>query len=585
MRGWLGSALVFVLLPGLIAALILQYRVAERRLDADLNDDLALARSAGGTFQSYVHGLLRQELAIGLAVPTQLDRSPADADAYLAASANDSPAIRAFGWIDPTGRVVAASSPGAVGASVADRPYFQEIADGADWSIGALSPDPTGTPATRGRRSAIVVARALRDGNTLRGIVLAVVEPERLGEVVGLAPAEGGMVGIVDAHGWLLYERADGVSSPPAPTWGIPEIAARDGTAESAGFDTPPWQPGATAVAVSPLPELGWAAVVARPASSVWLPILRDALQNLVLLGGLWCCALVAALVTARRVTRPIRALRAQVTMLGDGDLTARAAVAGPVEVRDLAASFNAMAEHLERHERAREDYLHAISHDLRSPLTAVLANAQLLRRMQADREAPAGERRCAEAVEASAQRMGSMIRDLVDAARLEGGELQLERAHVDLAALVGSWLARTGDERIRARVTLEPAPDLPPADADPERVERVVANLISNALKYSPDDAPVLVSIRREADELLVTVRDRGVGIAPEELGHLFQRYGRTRAGRGRADSLGLGLFIVKQIVEAHGGRVWVDSTPGEGSTFGISLPIAVPPAALAAA
>lgn len=112
MRGWLGSALVFVLLPGLVAALILQYRVAERRLDAGLTADVALARSAGGTFQAYVHGLLRQELAIGLAVPVQLDRSVADANGYLAASADDSPAIRAFGWVDPIGRVWVESEPG-----------------------------------------------------------------------------------------------------------------------------------------------------------------------------------------------------------------------------------------------------------------------------------------------------------------------------------------------------------------------------------------------------------------------------------------------------------------------------------------
>ena len=125
-------------------------------------------------------------------------------------------------------------------------------------------------------------------------------------------------------------------------------------------------------------------------------------------------------------------------------------------------------------------------------------------------------------------------------------------------------------------RVRLEGPADLPPADADPGRVERILVNLLSNALKYSEAPAPVMVTLARQGDELLISVADQGRGIAPEELPRLFERYFRAQAGLERRDSLGLGLYITKGLVEAHGGRIWVESEPGRGTAFHFTLPVA---------
>jgi NtrC-family two-component system sensor histidine kinase KinB len=224
--------------------------------------------------------------------------------------------------------------------------------------------------------------------------------------------------------------------------------------------------------------------------------------------------------------------------------------------------------------QQQREDILRAVSHDLRNPLAAVLGQAQLCER----RLAKAGlerERSAAARISSAARQMDSMIQDLVDAARSESGQLRLEREAVDLRALALDLKKGLAPPHVTARVDIEVPEGLPPVWADPARLQRILTNLLSNALKYSEPGTPVTVSARQEGDVVITSVVDRGPGIAPEDLPRLFQRYGRMHTARA-GDGLGLGLYITRQLVEAHGGRVWAESELGVGSTFSFSLPLA---------
>jgi signal transduction histidine kinase len=173
---------------------------------------------------------------------------------------------------------------------------------------------------------------------------------------------------------------------------------------------------------------------------------------------------------------------------------------------------------------------------------------------------------------------MNSMITDLVDSARLETGQIRLNRTSFDLKGFVVDLrerMARARPGRIE-RIQVESREGLPPVLADPDRLERILANLLSNSLKYSEPDTPVTVRLVRADGEVVTSVADRGHGIAPEELPQLFGKYYRTRAGREHPESLGLGLYITRKLVEAHGGRIWAESEVGRGSTFSFSLPFA---------
>ncbi len=225
--------------------------------------------------------------------------------------------------------------------------------------------------------------------------------------------------------------------------------------------------------------------------------------------------------------------------------------------------------------QQQRAKYILGISHGLRTPLTVVQGQAQLL--LQALQRAGINARmyRSTEAVINSAQRMGVTLRDLVDLTELEAGQrLKLNREPLDLLGFVLQLKHRLAGllntERIRAV-----APEgLPQVMADPDRLERILANLLSNALKYSEPDTEVTVALSRRDGEVVTSVADRGRGIPAEEMPVLFQPYQRAEMVGAPLERLGLGLYVTKGLVEAHGGRIWVESEVGKGSTFSFTLP-----------
>lgn len=230
--------------------------------------------------------------------------------------------------------------------------------------------------------------------------------------------------------------------------------------------------------------------------------------------------------------------------------------------------------------QQERQMFLHTISHDLRSPLTVIQGYAQLLRETLA-REA-CGESAglmCDELLK-GAQRMNRMIEELVDMARLEGGQLAPKPSPLPLGAFAQQMLGRLRGVRLKGcleadRLIVEIPGDLPPVQADPDLLERILLNLLSNAMKYSPAGSLVRLAARRMGGEVEISVIDRGEGIAPEDQPRIFERFYRPKGAR-RSDSVGLGLYITRMLVEAHGGRIRVKSTPGEGSTFSFTLPLA---------
>jgi PAS domain S-box-containing protein len=226
-----------------------------------------------------------------------------------------------------------------------------------------------------------------------------------------------------------------------------------------------------------------------------------------------------------------------------------------------------------QRLQQRQNELLQSISHDLRNPLTTVLGEAQ---RIQRHVERAETVRRAAGHILVSARRMDAMVRDLVDSARLESGPVLTDLQPLNLAEFVHEVKERLEDiDGAAARVQIETEADLPLVLADAGHLERILGNLLSNALKYSPEDSPVTVRGVQEENRVTVSVSDRGAGISPEDLARLFQPYFRGAAGRRRQDSLGLGLAITRSLIEAQGGRIWVESRPGEGSSFSFTLAI----------
>jgi NtrC-family two-component system sensor histidine kinase KinB len=231
----------------------------------------------------------------------------------------------------------------------------------------------------------------------------------------------------------------------------------------------------------------------------------------------------------------------------------------------------------LRRLEQQREEYLALVSHDLRTPLSNILLLASALRR-SLEKTGTSHEVTVAERVEQNVKRIAGMLDELTEATTLESRSVTIPWEACDLRRLVAGAVAAVGESGER-RIAVE-TDGGPPyvVFADASRLERVVMNLLTNALKYSAEDAPVKVRLVRSESTVGVEVADRGIGIDPESIPLIFERRYRTTGGKQHAGGLGLGLYIARLIAEAHGGRIEVSSEVGKGSVFRLSLPLQTP-------
>ncbi len=225
----------------------------------------------------------------------------------------------------------------------------------------------------------------------------------------------------------------------------------------------------------------------------------------------------------------------------------------------------------LEEATRLKDDFISAAAHDLKTPLTTLLAQAQLLARKAEQAPDAPTDRAGIERIITEARRMSALVNELLDAARAGHGRLIGARVPVDLAALAAEVCAQQPPERC---VLVAPEPVV--GEYDSHRITQVIEQLVENAVKYSPNGEPVTVQVWSEGDQARLSVADRGIGIPSGDLPHIFDRFYRAANVDDRQFAgMGLGLSLCRSIVEQHGGRIWVTSTPGRGSTFHVALPI----------
>jgi signal transduction histidine kinase len=327
--------------------------------------------------------------------------------------------------------------------------------------------------------------------------------------------------------------------------------------------------------AIQPLPST---ALGARLAATIkflgtfwWQFLLAGALSaGIALLMARWL---------ARGMTQPLRDMASAARRMETGDYGVRVETRSRDEVGRLAQAFNRMSTELENLERTRRDLVANVSHELKTPIAAIRAH---LENLLDGVEHP--DPRTLQVMLTQTERLGRLVEQLLDLSRLESGEVPLQRETVAVAPLVDRVFSEIGVSRAASDVALRRRidADVPALDADPERVHQVLYNLVDNAVRFTPPGGEVTVEARPTGGRVEISVTDTGVGIAPEHLPRLFERFYRVDASRSREDGgTGIGLAIARSVVEAHGGHIRAESVLGQGSVFAFDLPAAAEPPA----
>ncbi len=293
--------------------------------------------------------------------------------------------------------------------------------------------------------------------------------------------------------------------------------------------------------------------------------------------------ALPLALVTASSLAGSIAELGRGASAMAGGNLSVRVPVRGSDEFARLAVTFNEMAERLEAAQRrqaeleeARRSLVAAVSHDLRTPLASLRAAAEAL--SDGVVSDPPTVQRYLKSIRGEAERLGALIDDLFELSLLDTGKLRLDMELTSLADLISDTVEsmRHQAERKGVQLSGRAQSGMTPVFADPLKIQRVILNLVQNAIRHTPGEGTVSLEVREEKNAATVSVADTCGGIRPEELQRLFDPFYRGDPSRLRDGSgAGLGLSIAKGIVEAHGGRLWVENSPDRGCRFSFTLPI----------
>ncbi|MEW5762231.1 MAG: HAMP domain-containing sensor histidine kinase [Bacillota bacterium] len=249
-----------------------------------------------------------------------------------------------------------------------------------------------------------------------------------------------------------------------------------------------------------------------------------------------------------------------------------------PGDVRDIVRRLREENERLLRTSRLKDEFLASISHELRTPLTSIIGFAELLLDDAAKRELGPREREYVGLILESSRQLLAVVNDLLDIAKIEAGKMELHRKEFALSPLLEECLAMFREKSFRQKIILKinvPG-DVGTLTADPRRVKQVVCNLLANALRFTPAGGRVTLTACRRAREVEISVRDTGPGIPPEYHDRIFNAFEQVYRSLPAGDTgTGLGLAIARRLVELHGGRIWVESQPGQGSCFYFTLPV----------
>lgn len=587
-----------VLLPALLTGLSVQWLYVSdtQTVQKAIQEDLELS---GQTRLQLINGLLSNARELAQTMALVWPDLKGDPNVQLQRLIDRSQIFTRLWVVDATGRVRHSSDSRAIGRSISSEEYWQRYRRRGSLTFTGLLADAQG-------RRVIRILAPLEGGDTLVAsydidqIQRAFRHLEAREQQRFMILTDG--AGNVIAHSDELALRA----------WpnlrDLPPVAqALKGDSGSMHYEDPETRSRRSA-SYFLVPSTGWALVSVQPsAESFLMPAPSTHRITLLTLLSSALLAVIATMLLSRRLATPIERFSTRLECLTQQTASPECLQEVPrssvVEYDRVLESFKRLyatlarsiteleatnhenrlanqqlastVENFQRLDAMRAEFINILSHDLRIPLTAIIGYTELL---EDSPDIPSDEKRYVSQILVGCTRMRDQLDKLLDYARLEVGRFKLSLEPVDLRTAVPETLAFFQPIAARKEQTLEwhLAERLPELRMDPDRLQQILNNLVSNALKYTPRGGRVTVRIDAKDDHVVIAVSDTGIGLTAEDRAHLFEKFFRSaRPEVQMAEGAGIGLALVKGVVEAHGGRIEAEGEPGKGSTFRVILPV----------
>jgi signal transduction histidine kinase len=462
------------------------------------------------------------------------------------------------------------------------------------------------------RRSQPHMKISLAESAPGRGVVVAAVDLTSINQVIDRSRVgTTGYAYAVDPQGVLVTHPDINLVLRHTSFASLPQVRAALHRATNSRADTVTIghdQDGTKVLsAFQTVKPLGWRVFVEEPTSEAYAPLKSAIWRTALLLIAFLLLAIATSILLARKLVRPIESIQVAAARIGSGSLNQRIEISSHDELGVLADEFNRMAAQLqesysslerkveertqeletalsELDEKSREleaasrhksEFLANMSHELRTPLNAIMGFTQVLSEKLYG-EVTEKQEEYLDFILTSANHLLALINDILDLSKVEAGQVKLEVAPFSLRKALERGVVMVGERATRdgVEVALTADPDADLVTGDERRVRQVIFNLLSNAVKFTPAGGAVDVRAMKVDGEVMVSVADTGPGIAAEDHERIFEEFQQTEAGVEQREGTGLGLSLSKRLVELHGGRIWVVSEPGKGSTFVFTLP-----------
>ncbi|MHC1681600.1 MAG: ATP-binding protein [Clostridiaceae bacterium] len=570
--------IIVLLFPMILLQSFQVYKLYTYSIESQIEANNDFAEAVNTSFTNYLEKIWDNELSLGLAFCFNKVSSSKDMNLYMQNMRDSQTSVLDYGWVDPQDlKIRFSSSPSSIGQSVSEREYIQRIINGEEKVVSSLI-IPHGLDSY-----SFVVARAINQNGTLKGIIIAAININSLATAFPEnRSSNSSSFGIVDKDGNIVYRN------------GLPDIASKrinllsESTFKTALTSKEPVKAkksispitGKEVISTNhPISEIEWAAYAFTSYDEIVFNVISNIKDTMITFVLTTLIFLFLSFKIIKQILYPINILKESSIKISSGNFKVRTNISGNDELAKTSQAFDKMIDYIEEYDRLKFDFFSNLSHELKTPLNIILSSTQLLGSLQDKKEFSSNEeknKKYFKLIRQNCYRLLRLINNLIDVSKVDSGFMKFNYGYYNIVSLIEDITISVAQfaENKGIEVIFDTDIEEKPVLCDPDKIERIILNLLSNSIKFTPKGGSIFINIFDKGDTIRISIKDTGVGIAEDKLKVIFDKFRQVDSSLQRKyEGSGIGLSLVKSLVEAHYGNITVSSIPGEGSNFTIEL------------